>query len=183
MSSFLQQIKLQFVQSAISIVFNHVWGPCLLLWSLPRIDAMVGFTNRRQILSRRLSENITIVSLHLERKYLSLSEVLPRVGGKGAVCSIESLKEIIFLPCSKFRCFIMFLVKVLFKFQTWNLKLETWNQLLIWRKQGRNPGWRYLSSIDMHCKPRFVLFTSYQKRFRPFLWTVGRYPCLGGNHD
>ena len=67
---------------------------------------MVGFTNRRQILSRRLSEGITIGSLHLERKYLSLSEFLPGVGGKGAVCSIDSLKEVIFLPCSKFRCSI-----------------------------------------------------------------------------
>ena len=86
---------------------------------------MVGFTNRRQILSRRLSENITIVSLHLERKYLSLSEVLPRVGGKGAVCSIESLKEIIFLPCSKFRCSIMFSVKVLFNSRDISLSLKS----------------------------------------------------------
>ena len=46
-------------------------------------------------------------------------------GGMGAACSSDSLKEIIFLHCSKFRCSIMFLVKVLFNSRDISLSLKS----------------------------------------------------------
>ena len=76
---------------------------------------MLVFTNSRQILSQ-LSEIITLGSLLLELngEYFFLSEGLPLVARKGAACSIDPLKTIIYVPCSEFHCSIMFLVKVLF---------------------------------------------------------------------
>ena len=76
---------------------------------------MLVFTNSRQILSQ-LSEIITLgpLLLELNGKYFFLSEGLPLVARKGAACSIDPLKTIIYVPCSEFHCSLMFLVKVLF---------------------------------------------------------------------